>query len=435
MSIRRILLVVTATALLIPALPSSASAQIGDRLRRRAQAAVENEVGDAMVRGIRNAVRCTLDDTACAEKARRDGNTPVFVDQDGNIISDADGNPITDVDDATASVDAAGSGVWTNYDFVTGSEVVFALDLEDERVGRFPARQLEFVNGNAQIVEKDGVRMIEFTAPTTFRINLPELLADDYTLEFRYQAGVRNAWLYVANGPMPGNMGGYDFHYLNVSGVGGIYLKRQPISGSAAVDLFPDGDMVPFKLQVDHDDEIEGPDADYAIAYAGATRFAQVPTANFERSNVIEFHVTASADRPAYLSDVLVAVHGDPLYESLTSGERTFTTRGILFDFNADRLRGESTPTLEEIRRTMERSETLVLEIEGHTDASGDDEYNQSLSERRAQAVVDYLVESGISRDRLTAVGRGEADPVADNDTEAGRQQNRRVVIKNTGPM
>ncbi|MCG8468877.1 MAG: OmpA family protein [Gemmatimonadetes bacterium] len=436
MSTRRAMLTVATVALLLPALPAPADGQLPNPLRR-ARNAVEDEVASALERRVRDAVRCTLGDAACVEKARAEGKTTVFVDDTGTIITDADGNPVTDPEDAAKLAepqevaDEVGTGVWANYDFVPGNTVAFALDLADEPVGRFPARQLEFMSGNAEIVERDGVPLIRYTAPTTFRVNLDEPLPDDYTLELGFQAGIRNAGIWIANGDMPGNMGSFPHSYLYLWQNGGIYFQRQPISTTTITDDL-DHELISYKLQVDGDPEIEDGKADYAILYADDERMAQVPNGDFGRGTFIEIHVQANTSRPAFLSELVIAVHGDPLYESLTTGDRAFTTRGILFDFDSDRLRGESTPTLEEIARTLQRHEELTIAIEGHTDSAGDDDYNQALSERRARAVVDYLVEAGIDPSRVTAVGRGESEPVADNSTEAGRQQNRRVVLKNT---
>lgn len=432
MSNRRTILGIALISVCVPMLPAPVDGQLPD-LRRLVETSVEREINRALEAQIRNAVRCTLDDTACVEKARQDGQTTVFENEDGEIITDPDGNPITDPEDARAATGEPGAGIWTNYDFVPGNTVAYALDLESERVGRFPARQLEFVEGNAQIVERDGVRQLQITSPTTFRVRLPETLPDDYTLEFEYQASRRNAGVTIANGEMPGNMGSYGFDYLGLAYVSGIMRTREVVS-SNQIDRI-DHEMVPFKLQVDGDPEMGDTNADYSILYAGTDRVAQVPNADFQRSDLIEFHVLATADYPAYLSDVVVAFHGDPLYESLTTGDRSFTTRGIQFDFDSDRLRGESTPTLDEIRRTMESNEDLTLVIEGHTDDAGEDDYNQDLSERRAEAVVEYLVANGIDEGRLSAVGAGESQPVADNETESGRRQNRRVVIRNTSGM
>jgi OOP family OmpA-OmpF porin len=68
--------------------------------------------------------------------------------------------------------------------------------------------------------------------------------------------------------------------------------------------------------------------------------------------------------------------------------------------------------------------------VEGHTDNTGSDAYNQALSVRRANAVLKYLVDAGVPASRLSAQGFGESQPVADNDTAEGRAQNRRVVLR-----
>ena len=77
----------------------------------------------------------------------------------------------------------------------------------------------------------------------------------------------------------------------------------------------------------------------------------------------------------------------------------------------------------------MKKNDGTKVMIEGHTDSRGSDEYNEELSQRRAQAVEDALAFRGVDRDRVEAVGKGEGFPVASNDTRAGRQQNRRVEI------
>jgi len=70
------------------------------------------------------------------------------------------------------------------------------------------------------------------------------------------------------------------------------------------------------------------------------------------------------------------------------------------------------------------------VEVSGHTDSRGDADYNQRLSQRRAQAVTNYLRQNGITADRIVTMGYGEAQPIDTNDTSAGRQKNRRVEFK-----
>jgi len=102
----------------------------------------------------------------------------------------------------------------------------------------------------------------------------------------------------------------------------------------------------------------------------------------------------------------------------------------IFFDFDESTLRDESTSELERLVKLLNDVPTLKIEISGHTDNKGSDVYNQKLSERRAKSVVDYLIEKGIEKGRLTYKGAGESEPVATNDTEEGRQKNRRTEFK-----
>jgi OOP family OmpA-OmpF porin len=77
----------------------------------------------------------------------------------------------------------------------------------------------------------------------------------------------------------------------------------------------------------------------------------------------------------------------------------------------------------------MNQNPNMTVVIEGHTDSQGDDALNKSLSQRRAEQVKEYLVSKGISASRLSAIGYGEARPISDNSTSAGRAKNRRVVF------
>jgi outer membrane protein OmpA-like peptidoglycan-associated protein len=99
----------------------------------------------------------------------------------------------------------------------------------------------------------------------------------------------------------------------------------------------------------------------------------------------------------------------------------------VFFDFNKDMLKGESNVELTRLLKLVRELSEYNIEIVGHTDSIGTDEYNLDLSYRRAQAVVDYLVSKGIDKHRLIAKGYGERQPIAPNDTEEGRALNRRV--------
>lgn len=101
----------------------------------------------------------------------------------------------------------------------------------------------------------------------------------------------------------------------------------------------------------------------------------------------------------------------------------------VNFAFDSDVVQEKYFTDLGELAKFLQRFEDVDVSVDGHSDSAGDDTYNQQLSQRRAQAVVDMLVNThGIDADRLKAVGFGESDPVASNDTAEGRAENRRVM-------
>ncbi|BDZ73235.1 MULTISPECIES: OmpA family protein [Methylophaga] len=101
----------------------------------------------------------------------------------------------------------------------------------------------------------------------------------------------------------------------------------------------------------------------------------------------------------------------------------------VSFDFDSASLKSAFTPTLNKVADILQRYPNTIIHVVGHTDSVGSESYNMKLSERRAQSVVDYLSAEGVSSDRLFAIGKGESEPRATNDTEAGRQLNRRVEL------
>ncbi len=111
----------------------------------------------------------------------------------------------------------------------------------------------------------------------------------------------------------------------------------------------------------------------------------------------------------------------------------TIVLKNIFFDLGKATLRSESTNELERLGKLLYDNPTLKIEISGHTDNKGSAELNKKLSDGRAKAVVDYLISKGITGDRLTYVGYGKDQPLASNDTEEGRQQNRRTEFKIIG--
>lgn len=101
----------------------------------------------------------------------------------------------------------------------------------------------------------------------------------------------------------------------------------------------------------------------------------------------------------------------------------------ITFDTDQSNIRSGFVDTLESVALVLKEFDQTTIEIEGHTDSTGSDSYNQLLSERRASSVRDFLLNRGIEPRRTRAVGYGERYPIATNSTAAGREQNRRVEL------
>ncbi len=121
-------------------------------------------------------------------------------------------------------------------------------------------------------------------------------------------------------------------------------------------------------------------------------------------------------------TDVQVIRQGDDLILNMPSG--------ITFAYNDATVQPQFRPTLDQVAQVLSEYNQTYVDVLGHTDSSGTDAYNQTLSERRAASVADYLSRNGVQSARLGTRGYGESQPVAANETDAGRAANRRVEIK-----
>jgi outer membrane protein OmpA-like peptidoglycan-associated protein len=144
----------------------------------------------------------------------------------------------------------------------------------------------------------------------------------------------------------------------------------------------------------------------------------------YGRQDLYSFVMPAPArpERITFIDPVIQA-------ENLLSLGDTVTLPGIFFETAKATLMETSLAELDRLAEALKRRPHLRLEVGGHTDAVGSDQDNQLLSEQRAKAVYDYLVESGIDASRLSYRGYGESQPVADNSTPDGRAKNRRTTL------
>ncbi len=115
--------------------------------------------------------------------------------------------------------------------------------------------------------------------------------------------------------------------------------------------------------------------------------------------------------------------------ERVGEGIKITFSSGILFDVDKSDLKSEYRSELTELSKILNKYDDTNILLVGHTDSTGPEEYNLELSEKRARSVADYLTTQNVDSGRFTTDGYGESQPVATNDTEAGRAQNRRVEV------
>lgn len=155
------------------------------------------------------------------------------------------------------------------------------------------------------------------------------------------------------------------------------------------------------------------------------TRLVMNITTLVGRTSELSGFSTATAPREEKIEDTL-----SRLGAKVTESEVRIQLPGsILFDFDSADVRPDASRTLGEVVQVIRSYAQRPVRIDGHTDSIASDDYNRALSERRARAVLEWLVANGVERPRLAAAGQGETQPVASNDSAAGRQLNRRVEI------
>lgn len=383
-------------------MPADAEAQLGGlgrRLKDRAQQKVEDRIEQraeqAMDRAL-NTVECAATDQSCIDRAASEGKQPV--DPQGNTLSTA----------------KPGEGAWTNYDFKPGERVIFADDFRGDNVGDFP-RRMEFRSGQIEIVEWNGGRWLSSGNEGFFIIPLPETLPERFTMEFDLLGAGNGMWIAFHGGDDPGAEPRFEINAH--SG----WLRADPVRGEGDLGVDTRERQTHIAIAVD---------GQHVKMYSNEKRVFNVPNANIGRSNRVLVRMNGWSDEePRMIANIRIAAGGNELYRALEADGRV-ATQGILFDTGSDRIRPESTPTLKEIGEMLKAHPDLTLLIEGHTDNVGSADSNQTLSEKRAAAVRQYLIDTyGIGAARLTSQGFGASRPAASNDTPEGRQQNRRVEL------
>lgn len=408
---------------LAPILSFLACAGTASRLVDRAGRTAEREVGTRVVDRAVGGAADAAEDAATGEGANDGADASA---KDGGTSSDTSSG-MSSASTAAASgadVPRAGEGLGSNYDFERGDRPIFMEDYASDNLGDFP-RHLTLLDGNWDVVEWQGERYLRGTSGrgASFQLVLPETLPERFTLEFDVMYTMSNQHIVVTTTPLDGPPSSYEGALLQVRNSGtGLQMHKQGRESMSRVSRDVLDTPTKVKLMVD---------GSHAKVYVGDQRVANVPNATMLRSDRIQFQndYGASNENPIFIGAIRVDAGGRDLYGAIEREGRV-AVRGILFDTDSDVIRPESRPVLDEIGAMLREHAELRLSIEGHTDAEGSEDYNRDLSQRRADAVRAWLLdEYALDEARLRSVGMGESNPVASNETEEGRQQNRRVEL------
>lgn len=326
---------------------------------------------------------------------------------------------------------------YAKSDFVPGDEIMFDDNQANEKLGEFPS-MWDLKGGNAEVVSVGGANAIHLASETTLIPYMKEkdYLPEEFTIEFDLYVPCENTEYNGGKDPDLGMNNRYDIELLNAAGK--VVFEANWYNGNNRMG-------VPREIDwnwLNGGEELNGigtakfnmSDFNHiAISfnkralkfYVNGVRIANIPRCDAPtRFQIYSYSGIDSANR--FIKNVRIAKGAVPLYDRMMSDGK-FITYGITFDVGKATIKPESMGEINRIVQLMNENPTLKFSVEGHTDATGKPESNQTLSEQRSKAIVDKLVELGITQDRLTAVGKGQNNPIADNTTDEGRAKNRRV--------
>lgn len=354
----------------------------------------------------------------------------------GNNNADAQGYDNGDTQgydngDATAQVQPQkGQSLEMTYaksDFVPGDEIIFDDPMDNEQIGEFPS-QWELIDGVAEVVSINGKKAMLISEWGTKVCPLMKdplnYLGDVFTVEYDLMFPVKEGdytWL-LTKFMKADNKSEEDAM---------MYLERAAYDGRDDVHWYWETSRGDSNGEYD----IALPANEWnhvAISfnkrawkvYFNGIRVVNVPNVLAPPGWLLFQLTNGSGD--TYITNLRIAKGAVPLYDRMMSDGK-FITYGITFDVGKATIKPESMGEINRIVQLMTENPDLKFSVEGHTDSTGNPASNQTLSEQRSQAIVAKLVELGIAQDRLTAVGKGQNSPIADNNTDEGRAKNRRV--------
>lgn len=428
-------------AVLVLLIVGNTEAQLMNKIRNMAKNKVENKV----VREAGKVVDTALDGKQSQKPAADAAKQPTA---NGGTANTVVSNPAVK---SSADTGIASFKIYTNYDFVPGDKVIAWEDFSQESKGDFPAKWN--TNAGGEVVTIDG-KPGQWLAINKTGVYMPEFipeLPDNFTLEFEVgcNPGFRNLSSPISfaiaslkkpedyTGFMQGNGNRTGFNTwvlpLSTDGKSARYGYEATLNGNES-----------SRQSNGITQHLHAPTRNFMKVsiwrqktrirvYFNEEKVADVARAmNAPMYNALVFSLTTARTEPDmyFLSNIRLAVGAPDLRNKLLT-EGKFTTTGILFDVNSDRIKPESYGVLKEIATVLKDNAALKVKITGHTDSDGEAAYNLNLSKQRAAAVKQALAtEFGIEGGRMETDGKGETTPTDKANTPAAKANNRRVEFE-----
>ena len=304
---------------------------------------------------------------------------------------------------------------YSNYDFVPGDKIIFVSQLTDEKTGEIPS-QFILAEGQMDIQSEDGQNVIHVPkgdgATFTPRMTSQAYMPDQFTVEFDF----KNERFGLA--------------HVNINFGQGDGMIKEINFGNGDGLAWTTGDVAyPDQLQVGTDQAMTWHHIAIAInKNAGKIYIDQFRVANVNnlegKAKSVNFVIAGY--ETSFIKNIRIAAGGIDIYKKITTDAKIIT-HGILFDVDKSTLKPESMGTINQIYNLLKQDASLKFEIDGHTDNSGNSQHNIQLSQQRADAVKAQLVSMGIDASRLSTKGFGDTKPISDNNTQEGKENNRRV--------
>ena len=411
-----------------------------DKAVDAAKRTIENKVSNKTERVTSDAADAVLDGKVSEKKGKKAKSSK---DDDADY-DDADYDDADDVENDTKNVKS---------DFVRGGVVMFEDNMQGEQVGEFPSKW-DLVRGNAEIATIQGQKCIALIdgdgwITPLVKGDIKNYLGDVFTVEydmlfddrpkngapsveidFMHESQRHDNELFTVHYTMSYDKQTINCSYVRPSAEG--WTNKEGSTSAHECCVINDGRWHHFALSFNK----------RALKfYVDGKRVVNVPSVKAGAGWMTIWAGHNTNGRPTYVKNVVIAKGAVELYErqetdidaKVAAVEKAiaetgkFVTNNILFETGKATLKPESMEEIQKVADYMKKNPTVRFEVQGHTDNQGSDAINDPLSQQRAEAVVKALEGLGCDGFNLRAVGKGSHEPVADNKTEAGRAQNRRV--------